>query len=941
MRRINFGTALVIYIFLMGVLHVFGVDNPRFKMADGCVERFNGDYYAMGTGTMGRMFHSSDLFNWDDSVLVFEPKAKWPMELEGKPAEEYYRAGAGDLVYRNGIFHIYFNGIGHGYSANPLGPYIEHSLNEPFDPSGIDAQLFQDDDGALVYVKKKNGIDPDPITGKTRTHRGGQIWAWDFETPWQKTGTPRKLLDGQKGSWDSVDNLNFEGPELYKYRNKYYLLYVANCMSSRTGLYDTGVAVADSAVGFSNHDKVPGPVLKRNTERLFRSYKTILPTAEKTGWQGCYTTSKPPKDWNKPGFNDKAWTTGTGGFGSPDEDRNTQIRACRSEWNSDDIWVRRSFTLEEKPKRLALKVRHETAAEVYVNGIKVYEYGRHIRAYRMVDISTQVEPVLRVGDNSIAVHVRYQSPKGPPRDGDWQWHQSYHFVDFGLYDTGGVPVEDVVYGPSQPNMITGPNGFEQWITYKAFWNGEETGGQGIDRVFFFDREMFVDGPTTTNTPGYHPPPALPTWRGGVATLAAGGRSMVPSDPATHYLFEASLKLPAGGNPVAGVVAFKGGEGELLITLDSVKRMWSYRLESNGKTETKEFPLPKQFFFRDPNPLAKALPSQFHLLRVTKNAGAFAVMLDAFSLTGKELIQTGLVGEGLPGLYAETGPVEFGSAIYTIGWDEFDRNIAGWETVTGDWNGTDRGLEQNAVSGRAVALKGDPLDQYEFLVNADCGSVPTGGESLGVLPLYVDNDNYLSARIDAQKGSLVVSGKKNGQPAGPWIAPLRRQVERCHTFDKSDNETAWVYDLRSESVVGALEVRWFEGRFEHLGKTFVRPQNIRIEVLANGRWTPVRFSAKELSNGFQRLEFDPVAAVAVRVGMDAGKDKASRPEELFVDVGLESRYFFRCVKRSDRLVLFLNGHEMLTVDGAWPAARVGLTTQDLPVVFNGITLYHRK
>ena len=55
--------------------------------------------------------------------------------------------------------------------------------------------------------------------------------------------------------------------------------------------------------------------------------------------------------------------------------------------------------------------------------------------------------------------------------------------------------------------------------------------------------------------------------------------------------------------------------------------------------------------------------------------------------------------------------------------------------------------------------------------------------------------------------------------------------------------------------------------------------------------------------------------------------------------VESSYFFRCVKLSDRVIIELNGRPMVEIEGDWPPSQVGLVTEGQPCFFNGITLMH--
>ena len=53
------------------------------------------------------------------------------------------------------------------------------------------------------------------------------------------------MMVGRKGHWSNFDFQNWEGPELYYRNGQYYLLYMGNKLTPRTGLYETGASQSD------------------------------------------------------------------------------------------------------------------------------------------------------------------------------------------------------------------------------------------------------------------------------------------------------------------------------------------------------------------------------------------------------------------------------------------------------------------------------------------------------------------------------------------------------------------------------------------------------------------------------------------------------------------------------------------------------------------------
>ncbi|MBN2485693.1 MAG: DUF4965 domain-containing protein [Bacteroidales bacterium] len=135
--------------------------------------------------------------------------------------------------------------------------------------------------------------------------------------------------------------------------------------------------------------------------KLVELGKEILAHSARQGYEWKYTLQFPAGDWYKPGFNDENWQTGTAGFGSLD------IPFSRTHWQTNEIWVRRTFTIDElSDKKLALNIFHDEDAEVYINGELVARLYSYTTSYQKVLLDKHVKDVLKIGANTIAVHCR-------------------------------------------------------------------------------------------------------------------------------------------------------------------------------------------------------------------------------------------------------------------------------------------------------------------------------------------------------------------------------------------------------------------------------------------------------------------------------------------------------------------------------------------------------
>jgi hypothetical protein len=131
--------------------------------------------------------------------------------------------------------------------------------------------------------------------------------------------------------------------------------------------------------------------------------RVVVPTAKEKALTWKYTTEKPGKGWAAPDFDDSGWKEGPAGFGRKD----TPGARVRTEWTTDDIWVRRDFTLaKEDLGDLLLLLHHDEDAEVYLNGVLAAKVTGYTTAYEEVSIRPEAQKVLRAGKNTIAIHCK-------------------------------------------------------------------------------------------------------------------------------------------------------------------------------------------------------------------------------------------------------------------------------------------------------------------------------------------------------------------------------------------------------------------------------------------------------------------------------------------------------------------------------------------------------
>ncbi len=130
---------------------------------------------------------------------------------------------------------------------------------------------------------------------------------------------------------------------------------------------------------------------------------TIVPTSEEQPQSWRHALERPGATWMEAAFDDSGWPSGPGGFGTPQ----TPGAVVGTRWDGRDVWLRRTFRLQALPAGvLALRMHHDEDAEVYLNGKLIAKRPGHVGAYALVVCPGDAADLLRIGENSLAVHCR-------------------------------------------------------------------------------------------------------------------------------------------------------------------------------------------------------------------------------------------------------------------------------------------------------------------------------------------------------------------------------------------------------------------------------------------------------------------------------------------------------------------------------------------------------
>jgi hypothetical protein len=154
---------------------------------------------------------------------------------------------------------------------------------------------------------------------------------------------------------------------------------------------------AHSLIGVIKVDDAYYRFLGKETDE----YVTVLPAADEQPYEVAYTLGDPGNGWYETGFNDASWKTGKAPFSDDKGKANTY-------WNTDDIWVRRSFRLGDNVgfDHLFLKINHDDNIDIYLNGTPIYHKQGWVNNYTFLDLQEQLKTNLKAGKNVLAFHVR-------------------------------------------------------------------------------------------------------------------------------------------------------------------------------------------------------------------------------------------------------------------------------------------------------------------------------------------------------------------------------------------------------------------------------------------------------------------------------------------------------------------------------------------------------
>ena len=153
-----------------------------------------------------------------------------------------------------------------------------------------------------------------------------------------------------------------------------------------------------AAHGLTGYLEVDGTLYRFMGKEKLR-YTSIIAEDEKAAIR--YVEQSQNEAWQLPDFEDSDWKDGV----LPVSDDKS---VAGTFWASDNIWVRREFSLDKinDNEPLFLKLHHDDNIEVYLNGTLVFKRDGWNHRFDYFDISSKAKGLLRKGQNVLAVHLK-------------------------------------------------------------------------------------------------------------------------------------------------------------------------------------------------------------------------------------------------------------------------------------------------------------------------------------------------------------------------------------------------------------------------------------------------------------------------------------------------------------------------------------------------------
>lgn len=296
----------------------------------------------------------------------------WVVFNEGQA--QHNTPGLVDMVHRLDPSRLINQASGGGHFG--VGDFLDiHSYPPPGVPNSSTQVLACGEYGGIGYIFPKH------------------IW---------KSGPTYIMIDNEKDYTNLYDSY---AKDLVMYKTNNGLSAAVYTETTDVEVELNGLLTYDREIVKGAVEKIRASNVAAINDHIY--LKELLPSSQKEGRDWKYTFDKPANGWFNGKFDDAAWKTGQGGFGTSF----TPGANVKTVWNTNNIWIRQEFTLGDLSKinrtDLVLYMHHDENCEVYINGVKAVVRDDFTSGYGVIAMSPESQKALVAnGKNVIAIHCK-------------------------------------------------------------------------------------------------------------------------------------------------------------------------------------------------------------------------------------------------------------------------------------------------------------------------------------------------------------------------------------------------------------------------------------------------------------------------------------------------------------------------------------------------------
>ena len=292
-----------------------------------------------------------------------------------------------------------YGGIGilKSTSGKPEGPYVDIKTDGPL-PGHIDVALFEDTDGTVYYLCDGYSIArmKDDMSGLAEPLRKLEFnptppWGEGINMikvgdryVWYNSANTFTTINGKEARTYDCFSATSSGSIYGPYNNRHRAITYAghnNIFKDKEGnWWSTQFHPQPHMEKPIEPALIPIVVSSEGTLSIKRSYPRPI-------WH--ITDTEPKGNWQSASFNDTKWDKKKGAFGNPEVMNHGTFSDVGSEYSSEKLWLRKTFSINSLPEHPTLFLRHTGPISIWVNEQLVYSSENNLIEYTKENIKKE------------------------------------------------------------------------------------------------------------------------------------------------------------------------------------------------------------------------------------------------------------------------------------------------------------------------------------------------------------------------------------------------------------------------------------------------------------------------------------------------------------------------------------------------------------------------